>query len=146
MDGVDEAEMRRRVEAARVARLATIRPDGRPHVIPVVFALEGDVLLTSVDGKPKSTLRLRRLENIAANPDVEVVVDHYEDEWDALWWIRLSGRARVVPEGPERERGIALLEAKYPQYERWGPLGEVIVVDVDAWHGWSMGVGEGGPV
>lgn len=133
-----QAEMRIRVAEARVAGLASIRPDGRPHVVPVVFALDGDTLFTSVDGKPKSTRQLRRLENIAANPDVEVLVDHYEEEWQALWWVRLTGRARVAPDGPERDRGVELLEAKYPQYERWGPLGEMIVVAIEGWRGWSM--------
>jgi len=138
VDAMDEGEMRRRVEAARVARLATVRPGGRPHVVPVVFALDGDTLYTSVDGKPKSTRRLRRLENVAANPDVELVVDHYDEGWEALWWVRLSGSARVVADGPERERGVELLRARYPQYERWGPLGEMIVVEVASWRGWSM--------
>ena len=80
-----------RLLAARVARLATIDPDGRPHVVPIVFALEGETLYSAVDRKPKRSQTLRRIENARARPDVTVLVDHYEDDWARLWWIRLRG-------------------------------------------------------
>jgi PPOX class probable F420-dependent enzyme len=121
------------VAAARVARLATVGPDGRPHVVPICFVLDGETLYTAVDEKPKRTRRLKRLENIAANPHVEVVVDHYEDDWSKLWWVRLRGTARIV----EDPRAVDLLVAKYPQYAERRPEGPVIAIDVEERSEWT---------
>jgi PPOX class probable F420-dependent enzyme len=126
-----------RLTAARVARLVTIDPDGRPHLVPIVFALDGDTLYSAVDRKPKRSLRLRRIENARARPDVTILVDHYEEDWSALWWIRLRGHARVLEQGEERERALALLAAKYPQYEREPPDGPVLAVDLTEERSWS---------
>ena len=113
---------------ARVARLATVDAQGRPHVVPICFALDGNTLYTAVDEKPKRTRRLKRLENIEANPQVEVVIDHYEDDWTRLWWVRLRGRARVV----ERDdRALELLGEKYPQYRNAPPEGPFVVLRVE---------------
>jgi PPOX class probable F420-dependent enzyme len=119
-----------RLTAARVARLATTDPDGRPHLVPIVFALDGDTLYTAVDRKPKRSSKLRRIENARARPDVTILVDHYDENWDRLWWIRLRGRARVLDHGDERERALALLQEKYPQYRAEPPEGAVLAVDV----------------
>jgi PPOX class probable F420-dependent enzyme len=130
-------QWRRRVEQARVARLATVATDGRPHLVPICFALEGDVLYSAVDEKPKRSKRLKRLANIRANPDICVLVDHYEEEWSRLWWVRLRGRAEVHDRGPERERALELLREKYAQYRAEPPTGAAIVVridDVATWH------------
>jgi PPOX class probable F420-dependent enzyme len=113
-----------------VARLATIDADGRPHLVPIVFALEGQTLYSTVDRKPKRSATLRRIENARARPDVTVLVDHYEEEWTKLWWIRLRGRARVLDEGEERERALRLLCDKYRQYQAEPPDGPVLAVDV----------------
>jgi PPOX class probable F420-dependent enzyme len=126
-----------RLAAARVARLATVDPDGRPHLVPIVFALDGDTLYSAVDRKPKRSTTLRRIENARARPDVTVLVDHYEDDWSRLWWIRLRGRARVLDDGDERERALELLAAKYPQYRDERPDGAVLAVDVVEMRGWS---------
>ncbi len=122
-----------RAGQARVARLATVGADGRPHVVPICFALDGDTLYTAVDSKPKSTRRLRRLANIEANPAVEIVIDHYDEDWSRLWWVRLSGRARVVEHDA---RALELLRAKYPQYRADPPPGPYIVVSVASRHEW----------
>ena len=119
-----------------MARLATTDPDGRPHLVPIVFALEGDTLYSAVDRKPKRSQTLRRIENARARPDVTVLVDHYEDDWSRLWWIRLRGRARVLDEGEERDRALALLRAKYPQYRAEPPDGPVLAVDVTEARTW----------
>ena len=130
--------MRRLVAEARVARMATIDPDGRPHLVPLVFALEGETLYSSIDDKPKRTTRVRRLANLRANPDrVTVLVDHYEEEWPQLWWVRLRGTGRVLEEGPERDRGLGLLREKYPQYRDMPPRGAVVALDIAEWRGWS---------
>lgn len=125
-----------RFAAARVARLATMTPDGGPHVVPIVFAVDGDVVYTAVDGKPKSSARLRRLANIEANPRVSILVDHYADDWSQLWWVRADGVATVWSEWPECERGLELLRSKYPQYESVSLGGPVIAVAVDKWTSW----------
>jgi PPOX class probable F420-dependent enzyme len=126
-----------RLIAARVARLATTDPDGRPHLVPIVFAVEGDTLYSAVDRKPKRSQTLRRIENARVRPDVTVLVDHYEEDWGRLWWIRLRGRARVLDEGDERERALALLADKYPQYRAEPPDGPVLAVDVAETREWA---------
>jgi PPOX class probable F420-dependent enzyme len=126
-----------RLTAARVARLATTDPDGRPHLVPIVFALEGGTLYSAVDRKPKRSTRLRRIENARARPDVTILVDHYEEDWGRLWWIRLRGRARVLDEGEERERALILLAEKYPQYRTEPPDGPVLAVDVTDVREWA---------
>jgi PPOX class probable F420-dependent enzyme len=93
---MDADAARARFALSRVARLATASADARPHLVPIVFALAGDVLYTAVDGKPKTTTALRRLANMAANPQVAVLVDHYEDDWTRLWWARADGTVRIL--------------------------------------------------
>ncbi|WP_106243588.1 TIGR03668 family PPOX class F420-dependent oxidoreductase [Allonocardiopsis opalescens] len=130
-------EARERFAAQRVARLATVGPEGRPHLVPVVFAVHQDTLATAVDGKPKSTARLRRLAHIAADPEVALLADHYDDDWTALWWARADGSARVLHSGPERAAALDRLAARYAPYRAERPDGPVIVVDVRRWSGWS---------
>ena len=120
-------------EDARVARLATVDPQGRPHVVPVCFVLDGDTLYTAVDEKPKRTRALQRLRNIEANPNVEVLIDRYEDYWSRLWWVRLRGTARVVDD----PRAVELLAAKYPQYAEHPPAGPVIAVAIEERVEWT---------
>ncbi|MEU4291232.1 TIGR03668 family PPOX class F420-dependent oxidoreductase [Kribbella sp. NPDC026596] len=131
---LDEATCRARVAAARVGRLATVGADLRPHVVPVTYAVHGDELFIGVDQKPKTTMDLKRLRNIAANPRVAVLVDEYDEDWTHLWWVRVDGVARVLTEAPA---AVELLAAKYPQYEADPPRGPVIAIRVDGWSGWS---------
>jgi PPOX class probable F420-dependent enzyme len=126
-----------RLTSARVARLATTDPDGRPHLVPIVFAVDGDTLYTAVDRKPKRSRTLRRIENARARPDVTILVDRYDEDWSQLWWIRLRGRARVLDAGDERQRALQLLAEKYPQYEDEPPDGPVLAVDVTETRAWS---------
>ena len=128
---------REAVASARVGRLATIEADGRAHLVPVCFALDQDTLYSAVDAKPKTTTALRRLANVAARPDVTLLVDHYEEDWDRLWWVRLRGRARVESSGPGLELGLSLLADKYPQYRRRPPPGPVLVVELNEARAWS---------
>lgn len=129
--------MRRRVAEAPVARLATIDPNGRPHIVPVCFALDDETLYSAVDQKPKTSTRLARLEHIRAHPDVALLVDHYDDDWSRLWWVRVRGEARVVETGPEVVRAMTMLREKYPQYRESPPTGVVIVISIDEWRGWT---------
>jgi PPOX class probable F420-dependent enzyme len=132
-------EARRRLATGRVAHLATVDVSGRPHLVPIVFALSGDTLYSAVDGKPKRTTALRRLANIAAHPDVAVLVDYYDDDrWDRLWWVRADGTARVLGAiQPEARAAARLLAARYRQYVEGVSLGDVLAVDVTRWSGWS---------
>ena len=128
--------MRERVETARVGRLATVTADGLPHVVPCCFTLVGDVIVSAVDAKPKSTLALRRLANLRAHPEAALLVDHYDEDWSTLWWIRVDGHGRVVGEGPERDQAIAALTAKYPQYRQQAPPGAVVAITTARWRSW----------
>lgn len=129
--------MRARVAAARVARLATVTAGGAPHLVPLCFVLDGDVLYSAVDLKPKRTERLRRLANVAAEPRVCVIVDHYEEDWSRLWWIRIDGVARELGQEEEAERARALLRAKYEQYRLQPPAGPVLRIEGQRWRGWA---------
>lgn len=127
---------RERFEHARVARLATVAPDGAPHVVPVCFALHGDIAYFAVDHKPKRSARLQRLVNIAAEPRVALLVDRYDDDWSRLWWARADGRAREVQESREYDRAIVLLVERYPQYRERPPQGPAVAIDVERWSDW----------
>jgi PPOX class probable F420-dependent enzyme len=120
-------------EDAEVARLASVDAAGRPHVVPICFVIDGDTLFTAVDEKPKRTRRLRRLANIEANPVVEVLIDHYDEDWSRLRWARLRGTARIV----EDRHAVELLAAKYPQYQEEPPAGPVIAVAIEEQREWT---------
>jgi PPOX class probable F420-dependent enzyme len=135
------AEARERFATARVARLASADAAGRPHLVPIVFAIEGDQLFSAVDAKPKRTAALRRLANVRENPPVSLLVDHYEEDWSQLWWARADGRGRVLePEDPEARQGLELLAGRYPRFQA---AGEVLAIDVERWSGWTAGLSRG---
>jgi PPOX class probable F420-dependent enzyme len=125
-----------RFGAARVARLATTNEDGTPHLVPVVFALLGDVVWTAIDAKPKSTSRLRRLDNVRAHPMVSLLVDLYSEDWSMLWWVRADGAASIL-DVKDAAPGMNALLAKYPQYQQQRPPGPVLRIDVTRWSSWS---------
>jgi PPOX class probable F420-dependent enzyme len=124
-----------------VAMLATVGPDGAPHVVPVVFAVNTDreqpVIYTAVDAKRKSTKRLQRLTNIEANPRVSVLVDNYDEDWTQLWWVRADGVAEIHHSGDEMASGYALLRRKYVQYQRLALDGPVVTITVARWSAWQ---------
>jgi PPOX class probable F420-dependent enzyme len=136
---VDDAQARELLSGARVARFGTLAPDGRPHLVPVCFALAGAVMYHAVDDKPKETRRLARLANLAADPRATVLADHYEEDWSALWWVRADGRARVLSDTtvPEAAGALDLLAERYPQYRARRPEGPVIALDIERITGWA---------
>lgn len=134
---IDPDQITRRLTEARSATLGTVDQTGRPHLVPIVFAYRNGRLYTAVDRKPKSTSRLKRLRNIEANSGVSVLVDHYEDDWTQLWWIRVDGTARVISSGPAFREAIALLSGKYQPYGAQPPPGPVIEVRVETIRAWS---------
>jgi PPOX class probable F420-dependent enzyme len=134
---MDQREMRSQFASAPVARLATAGADGRPHIVPICFVIDEQTLYFAVDSKPKRTTNLQRLRNIAANAAVSILVDHYEDDWSKLWWVRVDGDARVVTDDAEARKAIKLLAARYSQYRAMAPAGPVVAVAMGAMTGWS---------
>ena len=133
---MDQKTMRDRLAGARVGRLATVGADRRPHIVPCCFTIVHDTLYSAVDGKPKSTRALRRLENIRVNPSASLLVDHYDDDWERLWWVRVDANGRIVDPGTELEDAVTRLRAKYEQYQREAPEGPVVALDIVNWRGW----------
>ncbi len=126
-----------RVAAAPVARLATLRADGTPRLVPVTFAMVDGLVCSAVDEvKPKTTTRLARLADVARDPRVALIVDHYAPDWTALWWVRIDGSAAVHEDGEIRERALTALRAKYEQYAA-APLGAVLAITPTRWSGWT---------
>ncbi|WP_067811191.1 TIGR03668 family PPOX class F420-dependent oxidoreductase [Actinomadura kijaniata] len=130
-------DARRRLAGAPVARLATVDEHGRPHLVPVTFAVDHGTVYTAVDHKPKTGRDLRRLANIRANPHVTLLVDHYEDDWDRLWWVRVDGHAHVVDDPAAMRGPLDLLAARYRQYRERPPQGPVVAIVIDGWTGWE---------
>jgi PPOX class probable F420-dependent enzyme len=138
---VAEFDPKVRFAQSPVARLATSTPNGKPHLVPVVFAVgdsgdNHDVVYTAVDAKPKTTQRLRRLTNIEGNPLVSLLVDHYADDWTRLWWVRVDGLAEIHSDDAAMQTGFRLLRVKYPQYQSIPLTGPVIAVTVRRWSSW----------
>lgn len=140
MPTMTSGQAREHFARARIARLATIDAAGRPHLVPVVFALTGDTAAFAVDHKPKRSARLKRLANIRAHPEVCLLVDGYDEDWDRLWWARADATATVLPpaEGSAASaRYVSLLTRKYrQQYADRPPEGPVVEIAVTRWSGW----------
>jgi PPOX class probable F420-dependent enzyme len=138
---VTEQDARRRLAAARVGRLASIDAHGRPHVVPICFTVWGDRIVSAVDHKAKQTLALRRLDNVRRQPAVQLVVDHYDDDWSLLWWVRISGSGQLIVRGAARDEALDLLASKYPQYRERRPAGPVLAIDITQITSWQATVG-----
>jgi PPOX class probable F420-dependent enzyme len=138
---MDPAEATRRLTASKVGSIATVRPDGSPHVVPFVFAVsesgDGLVIYWCVDDKPKRSREVQRLVNIRAHPAVEIEVNRYDDDWTQLWWVRASGIAREVTSVDERERALVALATKYAPYAAHPPSGTVVAIHVDRVAAWA---------
>ena len=135
---MDQAATRERFASSRVAHLATMDESGRPHIVPITFAIAGDTIYFAVDQKPKRTADLQRLRNIERNPRVAVLVDHYAEDWRSLWWARADGTARVLKMDAEAARAIELLVERYAQYREAEPGGPVVAIHVERWSGWAF--------
>ena len=127
------------VRDARVARLATVDERGRPHVVPVCFVYQDGAVYSVLDAKPKrvAVTHLRRVRNLLANPNVQLLVDRYDEDWTRLAYVQLRGRAEILQPGPEHAQALATLRAKYRQYAAMAladaPLIKVTVEDHVAW-------------
>ncbi len=132
-----EDEARARFAAVPVARLGTADGQGRPHVVVVTFAVDGDMVYTAVDQKPKSGRALKRLRNVGENPVVTMLADHYSDDWDTLWWVRADGQAAILADERQMATPLRLLADRYWQYRQAPPAGPVLAVTVERWSGWT---------
>jgi len=133
MDGLSASLL----DQARVATLATVYADGRPHMVPVVFALDDPDLVTAIDGKPKQGGSLTRIENIGRDPRVTLLAHHYDEDWTRLWWVRVDGRASIEDRGAGFERAMTALKARYPQYESVALAGPVIRIGIGHTTAWE---------
>jgi PPOX class probable F420-dependent enzyme len=131
------AEAYRLIETVAVARLATLRADGSPHLVPIVFAIVGSRLVTAIDGKPKRSDSPTRIANVKADPRVSFLADRYDDDWSRLWWVRVDGHASVVDQGPDFSQARTSLMSRYPQYREVGLPGPVILIDPVRVVGWT---------
>lgn len=134
---MDLEDCRARAQEERSARLATSRSGGGIDLVPIVFAFVGDDLVFAVDHKPKTTQRLQRLANIAADPQVTLLFDCYDDDWSQLWWVRMYGVATETDDADERTAALDALAAKYPQHAEQRPAGPVVQITPTEWTGWS---------
>lgn len=136
---LDRGSALARFARASVASLGTTRESGSPHLVPVTFAVDAETVYSMVDRKPKTTTALQRLANIAVNPAVSLLVDHYEDDWTGLWWVRVDGTASVSDDVATLTAARTLLQAKYPQYESQPPGGPVISIAITSvtWWEWA---------
>jgi PPOX class probable F420-dependent enzyme len=128
------------LEASRVARLATADAAGRPHVVPVCYALIGRTVYFTIDEKPKRRpgARLKRLANLRANPFAALVVDRYDEDWTRLGWVMVQGRADILDSGPEHDQAQARLRARYPQLKAMRIEGlPVVAVRVERASAWG---------
>lgn len=133
-------KVRAKLDAARIARLATVDAEHRPHVIPICFVWDGSVFYSAIDRKPKrvAPTRLARLKNIQETRHVALLVDEYNEDWTCLWYVLVRGEAELVSASAEHERAIQRLRAKYPQYDANmllddAPLLCITPVRVTAW-------------
>lgn len=137
---LEQDEMRGRIERVRVVRMATVDDRGRAHVVPVIFAVDGDIFYSPTDKPKDGDPRPKRLRNLDRDRRVTVLADVYDDDWLNAWWVRLRGSARVVDEGQERTHALGLIDRRYPMFD--GPRyltdgGPVLAVEIKDWRGWA---------
>lgn len=138
MPELDDEACRARIIDHPVARLATLRRDGTPRLVPITFVLVDGVFCCAVDRiKPKTDTRLARLRDIDRDPRAALLIDHYADDWSQLWWVRVETTAAEHGDGELRERALDELQRKYPPYRDERPDGPLIAFTPTAWSGWT---------
>ena len=138
--GIDDTT-REFIRSHRVARFATADADGQPAVVPICYAVDGDVIYSPIDEKPKrvAPAELKRVRNIRANPKVSLVVDDYSEDWSKLGYVIIAGRAEIISpaEGGEHARAVTLLREKYEQYRSMAiderPVIKIAIKHVKLW-------------
>ncbi|MBS2966160.1 TIGR03668 family PPOX class F420-dependent oxidoreductase [Actinocrinis puniceicyclus] len=135
---LSDDQARARFAASQVAVLGTSDETGAAHLVPVTFLVSGDAVYIAIDDKPKRSRGLKRLRNIAADPRVCLLAQHYDEDWNRLWWARADGTARVVEAGSVPFGVLGALAERYPWYRSNPPDGPVIEVAVRRWSGWAF--------
>jgi len=128
------------VHSHRVARLVTVDEAGRPRVVPICFVCADGCVYSVLDAKPKRVpvRDLRRVRNLLAHPDVQVLIDRWDEDWTKLAYVQLRAVASLLEEGPEHEKALAMLRERYPQYVAMGIEGApVIRVEVQSYVAWG---------
>ncbi len=133
-----ERELQEQVATAKVGHLATLNADGSAHLVPLCFALGKERIYWAVDHKPKRSRSLRRITNLSRDPRVTLLVDHYEDDWTLLWWVRVEGLATLLEPGPEEAVAMGLLREKYEQYRARPPEGPAVRIAIHSWFAWPV--------
>jgi len=134
---MDRSEALLRLNTSDVGHLATVRPDGTAHVVPITYGVGDNHIVTMVDHKPKTTTRLQRLANVESSGTASFLVDHYSQDWDSLWWVRIDGLAEVHHSGRIWETAAGVLAEKYSQYRERPPSGPAITISIDEVSYWS---------
>ena len=114
---------------SRHAYLSTASYDGVPHLIPICFAFDGQYFYSAIDQKPKRAVGkpLKRVRNILSNPNVALLLDHYEEDWRRIWYLLVMGSAHVLAKDDSHTRAFELLEDKYCQYRAMDLVGSSII-------------------
>lgn len=119
--------------------LGTVHPARGVDAVPVVFVRDGDRLIVPIDTvKSKSGSRLQRLVNLEADHRCVLLLEHYEDDWSRLWWVRAHGRA---VEATPTEANRAALGGGFAAYAAPASVTSVIVLTIEALTGWAAGSG-----
>jgi PPOX class probable F420-dependent enzyme len=118
---ISDESVQARLRETRVARLATLDAEGRPHVVPICFAYDSQVFYSALDLKPKRVPpgQVARVRHIQTEPNVVLLVDHYEEDWEQLWYVMVRGTATLLSPSDAKEevsKAHRMLKAKYAQY------------------------------
>ena len=136
---MNRAEALERLSSAQVGYFASITPDGRPHLVVVTFAVIGFNVVHMIDEKPKTTRNLQRLQNVETLPIASMLVDHYDEDWKQLWWVRADGEVTIEKDGDLWWEARSRLKAKYRQYRNSPPTGPAIFLSIDRLTAWEHG-------
>ncbi len=100
------------LRAHELCRLATASKDARPHVVPVVYVLDGEDIVVAVDYGTK------KLKNLRENPKVALVVD----ERGPNRAVMVEGECEIFERGKEYLRLLQILFDRFDFYRRdpWG--------------------------
>jgi len=142
LEGLRDTRVGEFIAAARVARLATADRAGEPHVVPLCFWFDGERFYFVIDEKPKrrTGMALKRMRNIVANPQVALIIDHYEEDWGGLAYVLVHGAARVVEDSAEYLLALRNLRDKYAQYRAMAlrpDKNPIVRIDAERVHAWG---------
>lgn len=127
------------LKSMRVGRLATT--DGEAvHLVPICPVFDGTVFYMATHAKT------RKVRNLRKNNQATLLIDQYSEDWTRHVAAMMTGTVDIIDKGPEFQKGKALLEAKYQQYNELFPIkeGESVIMCFKASKAvtWDYVVGE----